>query len=124
MKIEPKKFEKETITKEKSDIKEFMIDEYKKSEHYKKKLENYKINKIMGRIKKKANGPNPLSCKKKKSFYESRENKNFNRENTNNKFNESDRKVENKFVGREDGNTENQEFLKKKRKRKRKNKQN
>lgn len=105
-----------------------MIDEYKKTEHFKKKLENYKINKIMGRIKKKAKGPNPLSCKKKKSLIE----------NKNDKFPSDNKKEESKNKNFElvdginkdlnaldkinDTQTDNQEFLKKKRKRKRKNK--
>lgn len=37
-----------------------------KTPHFKKKIENFKINKIMGRIKPIAKGPNPLSVKKKR----------------------------------------------------------
>ena len=126
MKIEPKKFEKETISKEKSDVKEFMIEEYKKSAHYKKKLENYKINKIMGRIKKKAKGANPLSCKKKKSYYENRDNENIitnsNKDYKDNYLEKAKNGV--KLEGLVVNNVDNQEFLKKKRKRKRKDKQN
>jgi hypothetical protein len=43
-----------------------MKEEYMKSQHFKKKIEDFKINKVMGRIKKHAKGPNPLSVKKKK----------------------------------------------------------
>jgi hypothetical protein len=43
-----------------------MKEEYMKTHHFKKKIEDFKINKIMGRIKKHAKGPNPLSVKKKK----------------------------------------------------------
>ena len=128
MKIEPKKFEKETISKEKSEIKEFMIEEYKKSEHYKRKVENYKINKIMGRVKKNVKGPNPLSCKKKKSHYENRDKK-IGNENSNGQSNDKDNQFADannnaNLEGLDKNNIENQEFLKKKRKRKRKIKQN
>lgn len=43
-----------------------MKEEYMKSKHFKKKIEDFKINKVMGRIRKNAKGPNPLSVKKKK----------------------------------------------------------
>ena len=43
-----------------------MKEEYMKSSHFKKKIENFKLNKIMGRIKPHAKGPNPLSVKKKR----------------------------------------------------------
>jgi U3 small nucleolar RNA-associated protein 23 len=66
LKEEPKKFEKKMLNEKKKEIKEFIKEEYKDSEHYKKKVEDFKINKIMGRIKKNAKGPHPLSCKKKK----------------------------------------------------------
>ena len=94
-----------------------MKDEYKKSDHYKNKMENFKLNRLMGRIKKKANGPNPLSCKRKKIVYENKqiikESINLNDINVKNDFNniESNSK---------DG--ESNEMLKKKRKRKKKNK--
>ena len=51
-----------------------MKEEYKASNHYIRKMEDYKLNKLMGRIRKKAGGPNPLSCKKKKKFYTERRN--------------------------------------------------
>jgi len=94
-----------------------MIEEYKKSDHFKKKMENYKINKIMGRVKKKAKGPNPLSCKKRKSYYENREKIKLNTEN--NEVNNIDTNFE---KPEKCGDGEIQDFLKKKRKRKRKNK--
>lgn len=65
MKQEPKKFEKKELGEKREEIKEFMKEEYMKSAHFKKKIENYKINKVMGRIRKRAKGPNPLSVKKK-----------------------------------------------------------
>ena len=43
-----------------------MKEEYMKTLDYKKKQEDFKLAKVMGRIKKKAKGPNPLSVKKKK----------------------------------------------------------
>ena len=46
-----------------------MKEEYKKTNHFQKKIENFKINKIMGRIRRTAKGPNPLSCKKKRKQY-------------------------------------------------------
>jgi U3 small nucleolar RNA-associated protein 23 len=67
LKEEPKKFEKKVLNEERKDIREFMKEEYKHSLHYKRKTEDFKINKIMGRIRKKANGPNPLSVKKKQN---------------------------------------------------------
>lgn len=105
-----------------------MIEEYKKSDHYKKKVENYKINKIMGRIKKKVNGPNPLSCKKKKTHSENKDKK-YNNETSNLQNKDNDNKQANandnfNLVGLEKNNGQTEEFLKKKRKRKRKNKQN
>jgi hypothetical protein len=42
-----------------------MKEEYKNSLHFKRKTEEFKLNKLMGRIRKKAKGPNPLSIKKK-----------------------------------------------------------
>ncbi len=105
-----------------------MIEEYKKSEHYKKKVENFKINKIMGRIRKKAKGPNPLSCKKKKddAYKDKNDNIKFPSENKNLKNNSENFNNINNIQIQELSKTAdeetNQEFLKKKRKRKRKNK--
>lgn len=92
-----------------------MKDEYKKSDHYKNKMENFKLNRLMGRIKKKANGPNPLSCKRKKIVYE---NKQINKESD--IKNEKNVDFNNIETNTNDG--ESNEMLKKKRKRKRKNK--
>lgn len=75
LKEQPKIFEKKQLKEKNIEIKEFIKDEYKESLHYKKKLEDFKINKVMGRIRKKAKGPNPLSCKKKKKKILSIENK-------------------------------------------------
>jgi len=74
LKEEPKKFEKKLLKDKKDEIKEFLKEEFKQSDYYKQKQEDYKLNKLMGRIRKKAKGPNPLSCKKKKKFYEERRN--------------------------------------------------
>lgn len=111
-----------------------MIEEYKKTGHYKNKIENLKINKLMGRIKKKAKGPNPLSCKMKKSYYENKnklkktehnENKTNEENHRNNINNENDidnKKLSGFIENNENINTQSSDFLKKKRKRKRKNK--
>jgi hypothetical protein len=54
------------MLKDKNDeVRSFMKEEYKHTSHYKRKVEEMKINKLMGRIRKKAKGPNPLSVKKK-----------------------------------------------------------
>lgn len=67
MKAEPKAFEKENIKDTKiKEANQFMKEEYKKSDHYKRKVEELKLLKVMGRVKKIAKGPNPLSVKKKK----------------------------------------------------------
>jgi len=66
LKSEPQIEEKKVLNEKKGEAFEFMKEEYKKSLHFKTKMENFKINKVMGRIKKVAKGPNPLSCKKKK----------------------------------------------------------
>lgn len=79
LKEEPKKFEKKLLKESKDEVKEFMKEEYKQSDHYKKKMEDLKLNKLMGRIRKKAKGPNPLSCKKSKKFYEEKRKVNFER---------------------------------------------
>lgn len=57
----------------KTEIEEFLMEEMKESKYYKQKMEEYKLNKLMGKIRKKAKGPNPLSVKKKKSYYEQKE---------------------------------------------------
>jgi len=76
LKEEPKKFEKKILKEKEEEIKKWQIEEYKKTSHYKNKVEQYKINKLMGRVRKEAKGPNPLSCKKKKKFYKTSENNN------------------------------------------------
>jgi U3 small nucleolar RNA-associated protein 23 len=75
LKEEPKKFEKKILKENKDEVKEFMKEEYKQSNHYLRKMEDLKLNKLMGRIRKKAKGPNPLSCRKKKKVYEERRQK-------------------------------------------------
>jgi len=79
LKEEPKKFEKKLLKGKEEEIKEFMKDEYKQSQHYKRKEEDFKINKLMNRIKKKAKGPNPLSVKKKKKVAEAIRERKMNR---------------------------------------------
>jgi U3 small nucleolar RNA-associated protein 23 len=66
LKEAPKQFEKKVLKEKEKEIKEWQEEEYKKSKEYKTESEQIKINKLMGRIRKKAKGPNPLSCKRKK----------------------------------------------------------
>lgn len=75
LKEEPKKFEKKLLKDNKDEIKEFLKEEYKQSDYYKKKQEDFKLNKLMGRIRKKAKGPNPLSVKKKRKVYAEKDKK-------------------------------------------------
>jgi U3 small nucleolar RNA-associated protein 23 len=80
LKEQPKKFEKKVLDEKKEEIKEFLKEEYKNSDHFKKKIEDFKINKIMGRVRKKAKGPHPLSCKKKKvNYFENNDSKKNNK---------------------------------------------
>jgi hypothetical protein len=53
-----------------------MKEEFKNSIYYKKKMEEMRLNKLMGRIKKKAKGPNPLSVKRKRKNYYDNNNEN------------------------------------------------
>ena len=69
LKEDPQKKEKKILNEKKEEIKDFLIAEFKESKYYKRKQEEYKLNKLMGNIRKKAKGPNPLSIKKKKSYY-------------------------------------------------------
>jgi len=57
------------LGEKKEEIKDFLIQEFKESKYYKRKQEEFKLNKLMGNIRKKAKGPNPLSVKKKNSYY-------------------------------------------------------
>ncbi len=70
LKEAPQKKEQKILNEKKNEVKEFLIQEFKNSAYYKRKSEEYKLNKLMGKIRKKANGPNPLSVKKKKSYYQ------------------------------------------------------
>ena len=70
LKEAPQKKEQKILKEKKNEIKEFLIEEFKNSKYYKRKREEYKLNKLMGKIRKKAKAPNPLSVKKKKSYYE------------------------------------------------------
>ena len=70
LKEAPQKKEQKILKEKKNEVKDFLIQEFKNSAYYKRKSEEYKLNKLMGKIKKKANGPNPLSVKKKKSYYQ------------------------------------------------------
>ena len=106
LKEDPQKKEKIELKEKKNEIKEFLIEEYKNSKYYKQKQEEFKINKLMGRVKKKALGPNPLSVKKKKSYYINKE---------------KDRIYKQKL---KEENNNNNEFIKRKRHRKNKNKNN
>lgn len=73
LKEDPQKKEKKELRDKKDEAREFMIEEFKKTKHYKEKMEQYKLNKLMGKIRPKAKGPNPLSVKKKQSYYLQRE---------------------------------------------------
>ena len=66
LKEAPQKKEQKILNEKKNEVKDFLIQEFKNSTYYKRKSEEYKLNKLMGKIRKKANGPNPLSVKKKK----------------------------------------------------------
>ena len=68
LKEAPQKKEQKILNEKKNEVKDFLIQEFKNSAYYKRKSEEYKLNKLMGKIKKKANGPNPLSVKKKKKL--------------------------------------------------------
>lgn len=70
LKEAPQKKEQKILNEKKNEVKDFLIQEFKNSAYYKRKSEEYKLNKLMGKIRKKANGPNPLSVKKKKSYYQ------------------------------------------------------
>ena len=107
LKEDPQKKEKIELKEKKNEIKEFLIEEYKNSKYYKQKQEEFKINKLMGRVKKKALGPNPLSVRKKKSYYINKE---------------KDRIYKQKLKEAEENNNNNNEFIKRKRHRKNKNK--
>jgi U3 small nucleolar RNA-associated protein 23 len=104
LKEDPKQKEKKLLSEKKDEISNFLVEEFKNSKYYKQKQEEYKINKLMGRIKKKTFGPNPLSVKKKKSYYINKE---------------KDRIYKQKLKENEENNNE---FIKRKRHRKNKNK--
>ena len=95
LKEDPKKREKKLLNEKKEEIRDFLVAEFKESKYYKRKQEEFKLNKLMGNIRKKAKGPNPLSVKKKDSYYVQKE-KDLNykkmmmeiMENNNNKNNE------------------------------------
>jgi U3 small nucleolar RNA-associated protein 23 len=69
LKEDPQKKEKKILKEKKEEIEDFLVEEFKKSKYYKRKQEEFKLNKLMGNIRKKAKGPNPLSVKKKMSYY-------------------------------------------------------
>ena len=73
LKDDPKKREKKLLNEKKEEIRDFLVAEFKESKYYKRKQEEYKLNKLMGNIRKKAKGPNPLSVKKKNSYYVQKE---------------------------------------------------
>ena len=111
LKEAPQKKEQKILKEKKNEIKEFLIEEFKNSKYYKRKREEYKLNKLMGKIRKKAKAPNPLSVKKKKSYYEQLEkDKKYKEEHQNG--NENDNTIDNMNKNKEGNN----EFLKKKRK--------
>ena len=145
LKEDPQKKEKKLLNEKKEEIRDFLVAEFKESKYYKRKQEEYKLNKLMGNIRKKAKGPNPLSVKKKNSYYIQKEkdleykkmmmennNKtielnedNEQEENNEEKNYENNNKEKNKnyIIKNENQNDNNNQFIKKKRKRhKKKNK--
>ena len=73
LKEDPKQKEKKILIEQKDEITNFLVEEFKNSKYYKQKQEEFKLNKLMGKIRKKAKGPNPLSVKKKQSYYAQKE---------------------------------------------------
>ena len=145
LKEDPQKKEKKLLNEKKEEIRDFLVAEFKESKYYKRKQEEYKLNKLMGNIRKKAKGPNPLSVKKKNSYYIQKEkdleykkmmmeNNNktieLNEDNEQEEINEeknyennNKEKNKNYVVENENQNDNNNQFIKKKRKRhKKKNK--
>ena len=146
LKEDPQKKEKKILNEKKEEIRDFLVNEFKESKYYKRKMEEYKLNKLMGNIRKKAKGPNPLSVKKKNSYYVQKEkdleykknmmenniniNNNkgieLNEENENNNQNENNQEHYNKNLvninENQNENNNNNTFIKKKRKRKHKHK--
>ena len=131
LKEDPQKKEKKILNEKKEEIKDFIVAEFKESKYYKRKQEEYKLNKLMGYIRKKAKGPNPLSIKKKKSYYIQKEKdleykQKMMEYNNNNGINlDEDFEQEKNEVKKEDKNINNEindkndnVFIKKKRKRK------
>ena len=145
LKEDPQKKEKKLLHEKKEEIRDFLVAEFKESKYYKRKQEEYKLNKLMGNIRKKAKGPNPLSVKKKNSYYIQKEkdleykkmmmeNNNktieLNEDNEQEEINEeknyennNKEKNKNYIIKNENQNDNNNQFIKKKRKRhKKKNK--
>ena len=137
LKEDPQKKEKKILSEKKEEIKDFLISEFKESKYYKRKQEEFKINKLMGKIRKKAKGPNPLSVKKKQSYYVQKEKDLmykkgllFNKEAINLNKNTQSKDCECKKDGNEynneslnendNFNNQSNDFLRKKRKRKHK----
>ena len=139
LKEDPQKKEKKLLNEKKEEIRDFLVAEFKESKYYKRKQEEFKLNKLMGNIRKKAKGPNPLSVKKKNSYYIQKEkdleykkkmmenniNNNkgieLNEEDENNNENENEEKDKDKNVINKNEQNDNI-FIKKKRKRKHKHK--
>ena len=142
LKEDPQKKEKKILNEKKEEIKDFLVAEFKESKYYKRKQEEYKLNKLMGYIRKKAKGPNPLSIKKKKSYYIQKEKdleykqkmmefNNINNKEINldedieqEKNDKNEDKKEDKNISNEINNKNDNIFMKKKRKRKHSKKNN
>ena len=149
LKEDPKQKEKKTLNEKKDEISNFLLEEFRNSKYYKQKQEEFKLNKLMGKIRKKAKGPNPLSVKKKQSYYIQKEkdyeykkkmglikdedikneiNLNENEDNEEKGNNEVDNFNDSGFIKKDEfkiensrlNNNEKNNFLKKKRKRKHK----
>lgn len=121
LKQEPGKDEKKVITKERVEANRYMKEEYMKTAHFQKRLEDIKLMRVNGRLKKKAKGANPLSrLKSKKELLKLQNKQSTNKANQDDKYKE----VESEPVHTESNIADETETVRKKRKRVRKNKEN
>ena len=102
----PKKSEKKDLIEKKEEIQKFMRDEYKKTKHYKNKREEFKIHKIMGRVRKNAKGANPLSRKKKLKKIAPKEYSNYNKTDSNINYENNEANLNKKKRKRKNKNNE------------------
>lgn len=92
LKSDPIKNERKFIKESKAEAALFMKEEYMKSNHFKKKLEEEKILKLMGAKTKKAKAPNPLSIMKKVKKIKKLNNED---DDNNEKMNDKEDKIQN-----------------------------